>query len=458
MGFLFYLNMQSAKTTSEEGVRESIDSIIQNTPIKVYIESCLEKSTEDGLFLLGKQGGRIYDIQVPGTTRYFGNINTLEYKEGGDVYYVSYGIYNKDEDPPEYPYLGSLVPDNKEGTLGLAALLPLCDNDGLNSWSIPDARYSCIQYDAMESEHSIQEYLEKYIVQEMSNCVDLATLSTDLGYEFMEGDISARVLFGEADVLTTIEYELIVKGEDNETMSKIIQSSANPDIRFKKLYELAYYMIREDTSNIFFDFEERENLEELYECPHPNRESFNEPCLKEEMSVVQLREVCPSCSTGEFSDVVQIIDDVSYTRGQPFVFQFAVKNRAPAIDYLNKDIGNDIPYYLYLEETYTETPSLLYSKAGSCTQCDIVLKEGQTLKILPHAIDPDGDYVLYEYTGWKGQELMSSSLFQDTKKDALIPTIAGDAGSYITRIKAFDHQGLFDYQDVRIRVNSQGCC
>ena len=475
LSFLFYIRSQTVTTLSRGNVRQTVDSILASTPIKVYVESCLDKATKDALVLVGMQGGWIYNNQVSDTSAWLGPpsrlyaMNLIPYENQN----VSYGIYKRAEDPPNYPYQGSLNPDDSTYAFGNLNLLELCDNQGLNAWDLPGAQYSCIQYDVQGSKNSIQEYLEKYITQKTKECVDIKTLTKELGYDIKEGNITTRVLFGDEDVLVTADYEIIINMQ-GESITKLEKFSVKPKVRLKKIYELAYYLIDEETKNIFFNITSNESLINLKRCPDKSRKNFDQPCLLPNMSVEQIRDPCLSnhnCNVSNYSDIIRIQDNVSLINGKPFIFQFGVKNRAPALDFIDESVDNTQLYYHYLKNTYGMTPSELYQQGSPNTppeSYNIVVNANNMTIIYPYAIDPDGDDLTYNYTGWKTpipilvegnyhgggsyNEWESSDKYRSTKKDAFVFTNASDIGYHWIRITVSDNEGLYDYQDIKILV------
>ncbi len=475
--FLFYIRSQTVSAVSKGNVKQTVDSILINTPVKVYVESCLDKATKDALVIAGLQGGKIYNTQVKGAAAFMGPptrayaLNLIPYSGSN----VSYAIFSTEKSPPDYPYEGSLDPNDLTRAFGSSGLLDLCDNQGLNAWDLPGAQYSCIQYDVLGSKNSIQEYLELYIANKTKECIDMETLTKNLGYNVEEGNITTRVLFGDDDVLVTADYDITIS-VDGESITKIERFSVNPRVRLKKIYELAYYLIEEETDNIFFNINNNESLSNLKRCPDKSRKNFDQPCLLSNMSVEQIRDACLSnsnCVVSKYSDIIRIQDNASLINGKPYVFQFGVKNRAPALDFIDESVDNTQLYYHYLENTYGMTPSELYKQGIPNTppeSYNIFVNENlyNMIVIYPYAIDPDGDDLTYHYTGWKTpipiqiggnyygggsyNEWEASDKYRDTKKDAFVFTNASDIGDHWIRITVYDNEGLYDYQDIKIIV------
>lgn len=458
MGFLFYVRSQTITSVSQQNVQQTLDSVLASAPIKVYVESCLEQATTEALLLIGKQGGKIFDNQLEGTAKYYGLANTLPYEELNKDYYVGYGIFKSREDIPGYPYPGSLNPEDTSNAFGINGMIELCDNQGMNAWDLPNAQYSCIQYAPLGSDHSVQEYLQKFIEAETQECVDFETLSTELGYDLEQGKISVEVLFGDTDVLVNLDYEITISTHEKQTLTKLLEFSTNFQIRLKKIYELAYYAIEAETNNIFFDIADPVMLNALHTCPSADRLRFTDSCLKPGMEIKQLRDVCSICGYGaNYTDIIQITDSASILEGQPYLFQFAVKNRAPTLDLIDWRVDDKAPYYWYLLNRYgiMFAPKNIYDKADSnCDSCNIAVKAGQVIEIYPYAIDPDGDSLEYNYYQWKSTFWEFPIMDATNHRDASLQTSNSDIGMHYVLVVANDNQGLHDYQNISIMVKA----
>ena len=408
-------------------------------------------------------------------------ISIIPYEYNGVIQNVSYGIYAIPPVSSDYPYFGNLDPNNNF-QFGVNGLAPLCDNQGANAWDLSESQYSCVQYDLSDSKHSIQEYVEKYVETDIVKCANFSQL--DLDYNIETKDVKATILFGDEDVHATAEFDIILK-HSGESITKIEKFSKIIKIRFKRIYELAYFLIEEENSNLFFNMSNEETLQNLQRCPNKDKIHFTEKCLKPDMSVKLINEPCKTnsmCTQSENSDIIFIQDNKSLIKKTPFVFMFGVKNRGPAIDYIDESIDPSANYYFYLKTNYGVYPSDIYYLA-STNQPDsffnIAVDAGKTITVYPRAVDPDGDDIIYNYLGWKTptpiadqngtkyKDILSgksdstvygggsqnkwemSTMYSRTKKDATLKTNASDSGYHWIRIEISDGQ-YSDYQDIAI--------
>jgi hypothetical protein len=105
---------------------------------------------------------------------------------------------------------------------------------------------------------------------------------------------------------------------------------------------------------------------------------------------------------------------------------------------------------------------------------NIVIHSPRSLEIFPLGIDPDEDNLTYNYgvissaLGWTTSEFYDSLYYKNIisprypvsgiisdhplHKDANLLIAGTTAGDNIVRISVHDDEGLYDYQDVKIRV------
>ncbi|MDP7610137.1 MAG: LapA family protein, partial [Candidatus Woesearchaeota archaeon] len=374
--FMFYLKRSVTETKLKKEVKKMSSDTLETPAIKNYVQICLDDSVKEALILAGLQGGVVYSNYV----NIFGlNIETgPSFDSSSDigilgipfvnysVNYVPYLIYSiirprldgskYHPTVPGYPYEGNLRTlieiDNFTVRNSLGNYLPskpnkvsnlraLCSRQGSN-YIDASVKFSCEEdlYNAA-SPHTVQTYLEEYIAQKVDNCIDFSSFIPETGFELEEGNISTEVLFGENNVYVTMEYPLKITVEGEAPVTKFLLYSTDLKIRFKKIYELAYHLIKEDVGNIFFDMETEGNT--LNNCPNFNvssstRNVFTRPCMESGMNITKYEdeEVCHDCDNGgNYSDVYMITDNQSLIEGKPFVFLFAVENRRPALDFID---------------------------------------------------------------------------------------------------------------------------
>lgn len=460
-----------------------------------FVKYCVEETAKEGILLLGKQGGAIYDYQADGGKRYLGppaaeyGRFVLPIKDSYDniIYNVSYGITNTRYDlshppVPLYPYgITKLVPipemlhASYVNTLGNypepGPFIPLCDYNGLNNPKKASMQFACAKYDSANPSirASAQEYLESYISDRMPKCANFSNMPELSKSEIVFGNISTKTMISDESISVKVDFPVTIMTEDGDTI-RLDSYRINIKSRLKQIYELALNLIENDVNNIFFDIVN--DAPTLNNCK--SRTGGNALCLKEGLEVVKISNPCKEIgycrSDGNYDDILEIRDTKVKFGSRPYVFRFAIENRPPAIDLMRQSMG--IVGYGY----------------------DFLTFVGSEIKIEPKGYDPDEDYHnifgymdnIYEYALWKetyddyynymlcsfdphacenDPELTtiidthvsplawsSSGLYLDTNRSANYTTNATDRGFHYLKVQVCDAERLCDYQILRIYV------
>jgi len=177
--FLFNLKSASKKETNLKNIVEAQKIPKEIRPITNYVTTSLDDATKQGLYFIGKQGGRIYILQGGLTPD---NIKTIYYDESD----VSYGILRQNEttsfrlftEPPRYPWkFFPCIFDNEEcngdrihldlGHFGDDNLPPLNGSDPSN--------------------FSIESQLKQYITNYLKENIHLSIFN-EQGFDITEGE------------------------------------------------------------------------------------------------------------------------------------------------------------------------------------------------------------------------------------------------------------------------------
>jgi len=429
---LFAFMYKISHSAATEGVEDAADLVykdfLDKTALREYIQTCLDNSAKEGLILAGLQGGNIYDYQVKGTYP-----SWALYVEGQDYLDFNFSLYEKnysiklrywltkpelfpDCEPtyyhcitPTYPYNGSLVeiPATKvKNSFGLASvknsketdkkIVPLCDERGANWANIPNASWSCELYDP-GSEYNTQSFLQKFTANKTASCLNFSYF-TGKNYLISFGGIESEVLIGEEDVMFALKYAVNVSLKGNPPITKFSVFYSNQNVKLKKIYELAHHIILEDVKNIFFNMTNLDDLNFYLSnaCSDfiaGTRSSNKAPCFNESIftNISIFKDICPDCKEGNHSYIVRIEDNTSRINGNPYIFQFAVENRIPALDLIDESVNNTFKYYTYLNNTFGKTPLQAYGPENLNSN----IRAQNRVEIYPWAIDPDEEEVTY---------------------------------------------------------------
>lgn len=482
-GLVFFISRQTSDMMLEKNIDKIYSDFLSSSNIKHVTESCLDKVTKDALLLIGLQGGRIYDYQINGGyhTNSFYDVVAFNYTANnprGVIYNVSYGIKAPVNipypNPPNYPYPGFLT-DNiskllipnffKNPNEQLFANVPeknrftilpdLCNKMGPNDPYIKGMQVSCETYSVKNE--SIEEYIKKYIGQNVESCINFVFDKTK-GYTVSMGNVTPSVLIGEDDLLVSLIYPLEISVKNKPPTTRYLDFSIRPKIRLKRIYEIASHLIgynsvsspsinppKADSNNIFFDT--------LNNDP---RDCYRgrDPCIVPGIKISRLNDYCinnANCNFADrhyrYSDILVIEDNQSIINGKPYRFQFAIENRRPALDFIDESVNSNTPYYSYVSLNYGKDITQVYNGPGYSisNNYNIVSKKGSILYIYALGLDPDEENLRYTYIIPSGQLIA-----QPSQKEVWINT--GGVGSFNVRINVSDSEGLYDYQDVVVKV------
>jgi hypothetical protein len=421
---LMYFNAWLNQKQIEDEVNEIQRILNEDKMWRTAITSCLKQTAEKGIFILGRQGGVIYDTQASGTREYFGpplikyGVAVLPFKgknyDNSEeiIYDVNYGIRTPvlgspgHPLPPTYPYPGWLIENPHDpsihyrayyNTLGVSKnnigksyIPPLCDYFGENR---PNKKtLACRSYDnpRYRSVHdSMQEYLEMYIAEEMAKCSKiLQNVSVLKGRTIKRGNVSVNTTITSDYIYVSADFPHSIQIKSSLKNLAIGRFDTRVKVRLRQIHELAEAVIYEDNNNIYFSASR-----DAASLSCQDNTGSMVSCLKENMSVTHYSDVCSfqgvKCGdVGDtYKDDIYVIEDKeTQISGQPYVFQFAVQNRRPALDLIRT----------------TESGTI-------AAKYDIIATVNQTIVLEPYGYDPDEDHYNqygfmdgnYYFSGWK---------------------------------------------------------
>jgi len=488
---IFALLLYLKNTMANQDQKQSIEAvgrmIREYMKYDTYFGGCMEQATRESLELAGMQGGVIYDFQASDTKYFFGPTNgypygryMIPYTYKDIQHNVSYGITMPrlgtqfHPNLPLYPYgLTNLVTNPKVlnpsyiNTLGnypKNPMTPLCDYYGNNRRELSDET-ACETYDSKsESDHnSIQEFLQTYIENRSINCIRLESIEGLNKYDVTMGNITANVTFGEHHVEANIVFPIKIKISRLTSELLLEKFHVKYNVRLKKIHELVSHLIERDVNNVFFDIVR--DAPTVNDCKDIT--GGNSVCLKPGMSIHKINNVCLGtglCETGNYDDILFIVDNNSTLDGLDYIFQFAIQNRPPALDLIKEVEGIGSYYFDYI--TYV----------------------GEEIVIEPTGIDPDEDQhnsngemdYTYFYYGWKETQdayfdcpaggcdiydesfvvtyddpvhnWTTSAMYIDTQRSASYTTEVQDLGVHKVKIEVCDESSTCDMQIIKILV------
>ncbi len=370
-------------------------------------------------------------------------------------------------------------------------LTPLCNKIGPNDPSILGAGISCET--TSPNNRSVQEYIKLYVTHNIKDCINF-TLRETSKYNISLGNISIVPLIGETDLLVSMRYPIVISLKNKPPITKYIDFNIRPKVRLKTVHEIASHIIGHNRIKSFFDpslkktYSESNNIFFNITGDDPtNCFRGSAPCIVPGIKVSKLRDYClnnPHCNFGNphyrYSDIIIIQDNHSIIDGVPYMFLFAVENRRPALDIIDESIEHQY-YNWYLNITYGRNLTQTYSNISghpTSDEYEIITEGSDRLEIFPFALDPDEDNLTYRYKvisspppinwndadfensiyytrGFSNRTNISSFLSDHSiAKDANPSTGLLGSGTYdnVVMINVSDNEGLYDYQNITIRV------
>ncbi len=456
--------------------KNSMKSFLNSNIIKQHITSCMDLVLTDGLEKIGLQGGRIY-LDQGGLTNFsklrLGNsyefINLSDYPELNrtETVNISYGLKISENNgtypfypdsffnPPEYPASNKHLTDINgfnvfgpiyEGYYGHYVLPRLCNSPAECSV------LASTEFFDHSNEYTIQEQLETYVKQHLKECINLTIFEQKTPYTIRDGNITPKINFNINSVSLKIDYPITIAKQGTQPLTQIMHYSINKKIRLKKIYTFIYDLLKYESFDLFFDI--RKYLPSFLNLIYPfvdcTMSDFSK-CIDSDISLMKYENAFTD-TNGTYDDLIIVQDNNSLINNKPYLFVFAIQNRRPALDYIDRGDGT----------------------------INIYVLENQTIHLTPEAYDPDNTPVTYTYSGWRenyytlfnrtcyeeGNGFNScfrtinqqthnwtqSSEFIQTQQNASYTPQYGELGLHTVTIKATDEAGLSDWQNISILV------
>lgn len=316
IGLFFYLTKYTAKKQTGYETTKTQKIKMEVQPIENYVTQCLDKTTKDGLILLGKQGGYLYkgqggpliDYREDDEGLFFVNYNNHR---------VSYGIYPlrfdmwpyyaKAPDWPwvTFPYTDETKTQNtSEGLFGISNLPPINSSFGANS---------------------IKSQLEIYIENNIKECIKWSVFE-EQGYEISENTLNVDLGITKEDLVVHLVYPLTIKNKITGGSTTIQDFFVREKVRLGKIYDFVFDLVNKDITDI----------------------EFNIGIVREDSLYVDIvRNVLGK------DDIVIVRDEKSLINKEPYEFIFARHNRMPALHYitpLSVTRPSAVPFYIIKDE------------------------------------------------------------------------------------------------------------
>ncbi len=386
--------------------------------VKGHVDHCIDLVAEDAFKRVGSSGGLLKSLT--GTSLVTAETDHLLGKEMALGLLLDPPHYWNHLLAPDYPWPDTPIDDlralppqalHNSGPFGTSVLPDLCNETGPNERNASNPNFQCAV--PLLGQGTVQEALNTFIEERLTNCVDPSTLSNLLGADVTVGDIKAEVLFTRTGTDVDVVLPLTFR---HDAVLKVSSFSRQYQVRMHETWLFARYLLNHAAKDPHFRFDDTSTWDPVWDPTLADFQSF---------TVYQQRQI------GDVGPVlnVSILDAQSTVKKEPWRLSFVIPNRAPVLD-------------------YTPVQSVLQSPPGT------------PLHNLPRsasvfAAEPDGDPVTFTVqplAGWTPDHLFVQPTTPVAMYEIFIVVGADVPGSYTARLTVTDAAGASDYQDIQIVV------
>ena len=409
--FLFFLVSSTTVQQLETEQETSIAGIFQKEGLRLFVEDCLKDSLEEGLVKVG-EGGRIWHdtTELEGALAFSEDYNGINYEN--NLYYLGLTNDLNFEFQEAYP----------------------CE-EYLDE---PYVYCKYIHEDSADFGHkegltktSIASDLEKFVKNNTLDCVQ-EFLSSELSYsgDLGEGELTLNLDIQTDGINIDAKYplELTVEGETYFHLTEFDYFYPSSFQTF--LLKAVTTPLTKEQGDVNFNWTEEELIGN-------GRNSYS--LLSPTLTVTEVEET----TEGLGHRVINYQLDAGHIlENDPYSFSFAIQNRPPSLDYIQREACTDYDFTIIPDSN----------------------REFESINISAIAYDPDQDEITFEY--YPEDAIDESSFFEwiqinddveyVSNISANIPEEFVDNdlfGIYEVRINATDTHGLSDWQDVRVLID-----
>src|SRR3989344_2421252 len=280
--FLYSVSSQDSAQSSQRQAVRAAERIAEMPALDLYVTQCVRTALVDGLTLIGRQGGRIFQSQG----------GSIPEPETGDFvdfnnYKVSYAITSISREfdnpnfppPPRYPCFDSPngesytcpyddiltlnadeIETSEQFIFGRKNLSFLCQPGGPNQVPLNQYPYPCPV--GTYGPDSIQEQLQRFIALRLrSQCSDFSQVEQISNLQVTAGIPSVKGIIGESEVIAAADYPLnfAIPGKER---AELVEFEAKIPVRLQKIIGLADYLVFMDRSYVDFKIDDPETFTE----------------------------------------------------------------------------------------------------------------------------------------------------------------------------------------------------
>lgn len=297
LAYFFFVSQSTEEKKYNPQDREALDSGSDVKPIENYVLRCLESTTDQGIFLLGRQGGLIYKSQG-------GPIVDFREDDEGKLFLkhenfnVGYSIMPLGRQLGKYSNAAGAYPwetypfessNNKvmtqKGIFGISGLMPLNSSYGANSFEFQ---------------------LKTYVLNNFLKCTNWTIFEGQ--YDIIAEEPKLELFFSQEGANVVLEYpiEITELASGKKTNMKDFYTKSN--VRLIRMHRIVSELIEKDNTDMDFNLDSAQ------------------PDNKISIGVVN--------DVSSKDDLVIIRDEGALLNGAAFEYVFARKNRRPALYFI----------------------------------------------------------------------------------------------------------------------------
>jgi hypothetical protein len=404
--FLYYIVSEVTVTNLQSEQESSVAGIFQKEGLRLFVADCLKDSLEEGLVKIGEGGRLWYDnSELSGTISFSENYNGINYNN--QYYYLALTNDLSFEYQAAYPCEQDLIQN--------PIFCQYLDQDPADFGHKEGLTATSIESD-----------LEKFVKNSTLDCVQ-EFLSSELSYsgDLGEGELSLNLEIKTDGINIEAEYPLELTVED-ETFFHLTTFDYFYPSDFKTFLQHAVTNpLASEQRDVNFNWTKTELLD------GSRKYTSLSPSLKKE-------EVGESTMDLGHNVITYKLDPGRVLETDPYSFSFAIQNRPPALDYIQRE---------------------------ACSDYDILVipdsNQGfEAINITATAYDPDQDEIKFTYYpnisisslyAFDWQQINFQEYFSNIS--ANIPESFDNFGFHNIVINATDTHGLSDWQDVRVLID-----
>ena len=208
-GIIFFYSTQKISAPYEPEIKIIQENVpLEFNPVKDYANACAYSVAEEGLKIIGRQGG------------YISFTDKILSKE----------TFTSTSNPTE----SELVSFAKDSELKIPYWWHLKSANSCRG----DCKFASKRPELRSADNSIERQLERYIDLKFKECLNSFEPFVEQGFKISEaGKIKSDVTIGTEEVIVLVEYPLNIERQDSKT--KISQYPARLPVSLERIYDLA---------------------------------------------------------------------------------------------------------------------------------------------------------------------------------------------------------------------------